>query len=80
MKLDIHVKRSIEGTESNEEQLTKYLSSSLSSNERSLIIDTARWCRNVMRKARNKSATSAIGIPSTTELVNGGNLDLAKFS
>ena len=41
MKLYIYVKRSIEETESNEEELTKYLSSSLGNDKPGLIIDTA---------------------------------------
>lgn len=62
MKSNIHVKRSMEETESNGEELKEYLSSLLGNDERGTI-DTARRCRNVMRKARNKSATTAMGIP-----------------
>jgi len=62
MKYDIHIKRSIEEIESNEEELMKYLSSPLSNDERGLI-DTARWRRTLMRKVRKQSVPSTIGTP-----------------
>jgi hypothetical protein len=62
MKYNIHVKKSIEETESNKEKLMEYSSSSSSNDERGLI-DAARQRRTLMRKVRKQSVTSAMGIP-----------------